>query len=113
MSNETCYILLQVENDLQELRGDLKTWLITQADEGTDYTMRENPFAYTVGARQMRFGDDFDHTRMARYDVSNVCRFKYIFSNCLHWSANGSLCIVQFQSQRFLLVKSQRKLNEG
>lgn len=80
MSNETCYILRQVENDLQELRGDLKTWLITQADEGTDYTMRENPFAYTVGARQMRFGDDFDHTRMARYDVSNVCCFKYIFA---------------------------------
>ena len=43
---------------------------MTQADEGTDLPMRDNPFAYTVGATQMRFGDDFDHERMARYDVS-------------------------------------------
>ena len=64
------FLCLQVENDLQELRGDLQSWLITQADEGTDLPMRDNPFAYTVGATQMRFGDDFDHERMARYDVS-------------------------------------------
>ena len=50
------------------MRGDLQSWLITQADDGADF--RDNPFAYTVGARQMRFGDDFDHERMARYDVS-------------------------------------------
>lgn len=52
---------MQVENDLQELRGDLKTWLMAQAED--------DPFAYAVGSRQTRFGDDFDHERMARYDV--------------------------------------------
>lgn len=58
---------MQVENDVQELRGDLKTWLMTQAEDGP--TLRDNPFAYAIGNSQTRFGDDFDHERMARYDV--------------------------------------------
>ena len=63
-------MILQVENDLQELRGDLKTWLTIQAEEKADADPEDNPFAYAIGQSQTRFGDDFDHERMARYDVS-------------------------------------------
>lgn len=59
----------QVENDLQELRGDLKSWLRTQAEDDMDLPHRDDPFAYAIGTRQTRFGDDFDHERMAKYEV--------------------------------------------
>jgi len=65
-----CLNCLQVENDLEELRGDLQTWLTAQADKTPESAVRDNPFAYASGITQTRFGDDFDHERMARYDVS-------------------------------------------
>lgn len=68
-----CVLLLQVEHDLNNLRGDLKTWLNTKTEDDIDPTIADNPFAYAVGVSQTRFGDDFDHQRMARYDVSLVC----------------------------------------
>ncbi|XP_067946022.1 uncharacterized protein [Watersipora subatra] len=61
--------LAQVKNDFQELKGDLNTWLSMQAEDG-GVISEEDPFAYAIGRSQARFGDDFDHERMARYDVS-------------------------------------------
>lgn len=55
-----------MENDLQDLRGDLQTWLVAQ--DGAEYL--DNPFAYAVGQKQTRFGDDFDGERLGKCEVS-------------------------------------------
>lgn len=65
-----------MENDLQELRGDLRSWLVTQADDPPP-PAHDDPFAYAIGGRQMRFGDDFDHERMAKYEVRHTVIPRY------------------------------------
>ena len=47
------------------MRDDLHSWLATQISEGRE----SDPFSYAVGTKQQRFGDDFDHERIARYEV--------------------------------------------
>jgi len=33
-------------------------------------TREADPFGYSIASKQQRFGDDFDHERIARYEVS-------------------------------------------
>jgi len=33
-------------------------------------TREGDPFGYSIASKQQRFGDDFDHERIARYEVS-------------------------------------------
>lgn len=61
----------------KHLREDLQSWLATQISDGHD----SDPFGYSIGTKQQRFGDDFDHERIARYEVCppQICEIGYCY----------------------------------
>ncbi|XP_067950849.1 uncharacterized protein [Watersipora subatra] len=63
--------LRHVDQEEAMTKDDLHSWLATQISESKE----SDPFGYSIGTKQQRFGDDFDHERIARYEAIHSEQF--------------------------------------